>query len=40
MLFIYLFFMAAPLVSGSSWARDRICATGETYTTAVAMLNP
>ena len=37
--FVFLLFMAAPVANGSSWARDRIRASTEAYTTAMATPN-
>ena len=39
-LSFFFFFLATPLANGGSWARDQIWAAPETYTTAVAMLDP
>ena len=36
--FIIIFFLAAPMACGSSWARDQTCATTVTRAIAVTML--
>ena len=37
---VKIFFMAAPVVYGSSWARDRFRAAAVTYDATVAMPDP
>ena len=39
-VFVFFFFLAAPMAYGSPWAMDQIQAPPMTYATAVAMQDP